>query len=227
MSALETPTPPQALFRELVELGNVTFNILTGSHLAVRHWPAYYMIYVQVGRLCRDLSQATGHLGRPFVEVNGEVDTPRIVAANACLARIGRHVRLVVDLLGRIEHRRLVIYGKPALQDIVQAHFLGGSAWYQLCQAEYCAGHIAPDGLVLDRTALLIDPYPIDRVPDIQEKNLLQRQRFRLLPMQSRTLLGVTSREVQVKLNQVYAALGEFFVSQCPSVTDLLHPTID
>jgi hypothetical protein len=227
MTAFETATPPQALFRELVELGNVIFNMLTGPHVTVSHWPAYYMVYLQVGRLCRDLSQTTGHLGRSFVELNGEVDTPRIVAANACLARIGRHVRVIVDLLGRIEDRRLVIYGKPALQHVVQAHFSVGSAWYQVCQAQYCAGHIRPDGLVLDRTALLIDPYPIDRVPDIAEKNFLQRQRFRLLPMQSRTLLRVTSREVQVRLNQVYAALGEFFVSRCPSVTDLLHPSID
>lgn len=225
MTALETATAPQTLFYELVELADVIFDMLTGPDVAVRQWSAYDIVYVQVGRLCRDLGQATGHLGRPFIDVNGKIDTPRIVTANACLARIGRHVRVIVDLLGRIEQHRLVIYGNPALQDVIQAHFFAGSAWYQMCQVQFCAGHIAPDGLVMDRTALLIDRYPVDRVADIQGKNLLQRQRFRLLPMQSRAPLELTRRDVQAKLNRVHAALRQFLLSRSPSVTAPLPPT--
>lgn len=227
MTAIEANTPPQVLFRELIELGNLVFNMLTGPYVTVKRWPAYYLVYMEVERLCLDLSQTTGYLARPFMESDDRLDTRRIEGVNACLARIDRHFRAIVDLLARIERQQLVSYNKPVLKDVIQTHFLPESVWYQTCQAQYCAGHVSPDGLVLDRMAVLFDPYPIDRSADIQQKNLLQRQRFRLLPTQSRTLLCATSREVQVNLNQVYAALGDFFVAHCPSVEELLHPSID
>jgi hypothetical protein len=227
MTVAEANTPPQLLFRELIELGNLMFNMLTGPHVTVKRWSAYYLVYMEVERLCLDLSQTTGYLARPFIEPDGRLDTRRIEGVNACLARIDSHFRTLVDLLARIERQQLVSYHKPALEDVIRIHFLPESAWYQACQAHYCAGRVAPDGLVLARMALLFDPYPICQVADIQQKNLLQRQRFRLLPTQSRTLLGRTSREVQVKLNQVYAGLGAFFVANCPSVKELLHPSMD
>jgi len=227
MTATEANTPPQLLFRELAELGNLTFSMLTGPHVTVKRWPAYYLVYMEVERLCPDLIQVTGHMAHPFVAPDGRLDTQRIDSVNACLTRIEGGFRTIVDLLSRIERQQLISYRKPALQKVIRTHLLPGSAWYQACHTQYCAGRVTPDGLVLNRMMLLFDPCPVDHVADIQQKNLLQDQRFRLLPTQSRTLLCRTSREVQLRLKQVIAALAGFFVEHCPSVKELLHPSMD
>jgi hypothetical protein len=216
-------TPPQDLFRELADLGNLVFNMLAGPQVVVRRWPAYYMAYLEVDRLCWEVSQATGGLSRGFLTPEGAVDPGRIEDVNACLAKIDGHVRTLVDLLARIERHRLVDHGKTALKAVVDHHFSPKSAWWRDFQQQYCSGRVAPDGRILARNVLLIDPYP---APDSQEVNGegLVQQRFDLASDQSRTLLGRTARGVQTRLNQVYAALGEFFVGNCPSVHELLHP---
>jgi hypothetical protein len=95
---------------------------------------------------------------------------------------------------------------------------------YAAFHLQYCAGRVASDGRVLERSVLLVDPYPAFGAPRIDETNLVEHQTFELASDQSRTLLGRTIRTVQTNLNQVYAALGDFFVSHCPSISELLHP---
>jgi len=224
MDAVSMTTPPQELFRELADLGNLIFGMLTGPQVAVRRWPPYYMVYVGVDGLCREVSRATGYLSRGFTEPDGTVGADRIEGANACLARIDGHCRALADLLARIARHGLVTCGRPALLDVVSRHFSAESAWYQVFQQQYCSGRIAPDGRVLERNVLLIDPHPASRATDGEKRNPLERQTFELVSDQSRTLLGRRARKVQTDLNQVYTALGDFFVGRCSSVSELLHP---
>jgi hypothetical protein len=217
-------TPPQDLFRELADLGNLVFNMLAGPQVAVRRWPAYYMAYLEVDRVCWEVSRVTGGLSRGFLTSEGVADPGRIEDVNACLARIDGHVRTLVDLLAHIERHRLVDHGRPALRSVVDHHLSQKSAWRRYFQQQYCSGRVSPDGRILARSVLLIDPYPVQGAPGVDEEGLVQQQRFDLVSDQSRTLLGRTARGVQTRLNQVYAALGEFFVGNCPSVHELLHP---
>jgi hypothetical protein len=224
MEAASALTPPQELFRELTDLGSLVFSMLTGPQAVVRRWPAWYMAYVQIDGLCREVSRATGYLSRGFIEAGGRVSSGRIEGANACLARVDGHCRTMADLLARIERHGLVTYGRPTLKDVVSTHFSPESAWYQAFQQQYCSGRIAPDGRVLERTVLPVDPYPASGAADGAKSNLPERQTFELVSDQSRTLLGRTARKVQTDLNQVYAAMGDFLVDRSPSTSELLHP---
>jgi hypothetical protein len=224
MTAESTASPPQELFRELADLGNLVFSMLTGSRVVVKRWPVYYQVYVLVDGLCREVSRTTGYLSRGFIEEDGTVSSDRIEGANACLARIDGHCRALVDLLARIERQALVSYGKPALKHVVSSHSSPKSAWYLAFHLQYCSGRVAPDGRVLERSVLPVDPYPASGATHTDETSLVEHQAFELASDQSRTLLGRTIRQVQTNLNQVYAALGDFFVSHCPSTSELLHP---
>lgn len=86
MTARVVITPPQELFRELAEMGNLVLSMLAGPQVTVRRWPAYYMVYLKLDQLCRELSRATAALSRGFIAPDGRVDTLRIEAANAGLA---------------------------------------------------------------------------------------------------------------------------------------------
>lgn len=216
-------TPPQELFRELTDLGNLIFSMLTGPQVVVKRWPAYYLVYVQVDGLCREVSWMTGYLSRGFIEEDGTVSSDRIESVNACLARIDGHCRALVDLFARIERHTLVSHGKPALRDVVSRRFLPTSAWYQAFQQQYYPGRVAPDGRIMERSVLVIDPYPDSGAPST-ETRFVEHHTFELASEQSRTLLGRTTRKVQTNLNQVYAALGDFFVGRGPSISELLHP---
>jgi hypothetical protein len=221
---VSTTTPPQELFRELADLGNLVFSMLTGPQVVVKRWPAYYLVYVQIDGLCREVNRATASFSRGLIEETGSVSTERVEGANACLARIDGHCRTLVDLLARIEREALVNHGKPALKDVVSRHFSPESAWRQAFQQQYCAGRVAADGRVMERSVLLIDPYPNLGASSTVEVSLVAHQTFELASDQSRTVLARTTRKVQTNLNQVYAALGDFLVSRCPSISALLHP---
>jgi hypothetical protein len=224
MNSPSRTTPPQYLFRELADLGNLVFNMLAVPQVVVRRWPAYYMAYLEIDRLCWDVSRVTGGLSRGFLAPDAAADPGRIEDVNNCLTRIDGHVRTLVDLLEHIERHRLVEHGRPALKAVVDHHFSPNSAWRCAFQQKYCSGRVSPDGRILARSVLPIDPHPTPDAPAGDEEGLVQQQRFDLVSDQSRTLLGRTARGVQTGLNQVYAALGEFFVGNCPSVHELLHP---
>ena len=165
MKAEPATTPPQELFRELTDLGNLIFSMLTGSQVVVKRWPADYMVYLQVDQLCREVSRATGYLSRGFIEPDGHASAERIDQANACLIQIGACCRAVVDLLARIERHGLVSYGNPALKNIVASHFSSKSAWFLAFQAQYCSGQVSRDRRLLERNVLLLDPHPTFKRP--------------------------------------------------------------
>lgn len=224
MEALAATTPPQNLFRELTDLASLIFSMFTGPQVEVRRWLAYYMVYVQVDGLCREVSRATGYLSRGFIEANGAVSSDRIEDVNTCLARIDGCCLALADLLARVETEALVSHSKPALNNVVSIHFSPKSAWYRAFRQQYCSGRVASDGHVLERSVLLIDPYPACGTAGTGQTRLVEHERFELASDQSRTLLVRTGRKVQTNLNQVYAALGKFFVDRCPSTNELLHP---
>lgn len=225
MAIVNAPTPPQELFRDLVDLANVLFGLLTGPQVAVRRWPVYYMVYVEVDGLCRAISRTTGYLSRAFTEPDGSVNAARIEGVNACLARVDRHVRMIVELLGRVTQHRLIDHGNPALMDIVRMHFSPQSRWYRDHWKAYRAGHVSPNGRVLERTVLLLDPCPSQEA-GIGEKNPVEKHTFDLASGQSQAVLARAARQVQMTLNQVYTALGSSFAQHCPSVKDLLYPSM-
>lgn len=88
MTGARTLTPPQDLFRELLDLGNLLFCVLAGPAVRVRRWPSYYLAYAHVDRLCHEVNQATGYLARGFIGTAGAVDRPAIESANVCLPRL-------------------------------------------------------------------------------------------------------------------------------------------
>lgn len=216
----QTTSAPH-LLRELTELGNLVFGMFAGPHVTVRHWPVYYRVYVEVDGLCRDVNRLVGHLARGFIDAGDSVGADRIANANACFARVDGHVRAIAVLLAEVVRDRLVIPGNPALVQIVDRHFAPESDWYRGVQAHYRSGCVAPDGRTLARTVLSIDPHPAQWRGDEAPVEL---QQFELAPEYARTQNGRTIRQVQMALNQVYAALGECFVQRCPSVSALLHP---
>jgi hypothetical protein len=218
-------TPPQDLFRELPELGNLLFCMLAGPDVTVKSWAAYYLAYAHIDRLCHEHSQATGYLARGFIGAAGMVDRRAIEGINACLTRLDTQFRALVDLLVRVECRAQVDYGAPELKRLVSLHFSPTSPWYLASEQHYCSGRVFADGLVLRRTCVPLDPLPDAAVMAAQGQDLVHRQTFGLGSQRSRGLLVRTARQVQTRLNQVYAALGAFFVARCPSVTELLHPS--
>lgn len=224
MTTYSTSASPQQLFRELEGIGNVAFGMLTGPQVSVRRWPPFYLAYVEVEGLCWEMSRATGFLSRGFIMQDGAPDPRRILEANACLDRIGTHACMLVELLARIERYRLASHSNRALQHIVQFHFSRDSAWYAAFQGHYCAGRVLANGHTLERRVLAIDPQPV--LPAAGATHITELQLFDLAPVQSCTRLGHNSRQVQSRLNQVYAAMGAFFVANCPSVADLLHPRL-
>lgn len=209
------------LLRELIELGNLVFGMLAGPNVTVRHWPVYYRVYVEVDGLCREVNRLAAHLMRGFVDTNGTVDANRAGDANACFARIDGHVRAIAALLADVVRDRLVIPGNPTLVEIVDLHFVPESDWYRGVQAHYRSGCITPDGRTLARTVLPIDPHQNGLRGN---EATVDQQRFDLVSDSARTHNGRTTRQVQTALNQVYAALGDYLVRNCPSVSALLHP---
>lgn len=216
----QTTSAPN-LLRELTELGNLVFGMFAGPQVTVRHWPVYYLVYVEVDGLCREVNRLAGHLARGFIDPGGTVDADRITEANACFGRVDGHVRTMTVLLAEVVHDRLVIPGNPALVQIVDRHFAPESDWYRGMQAHYQSGCVAPDGRTLARTVLPLDPHLAQWRGDEAPVEL---QHFELAPEYARTLNGRTIRQVQMALNQVYAALGGCFVQRCTSVSALLHP---
>lgn len=225
MTAPSSMSPPPELFRELTDLGSLIFVMLTVPGVKISRWPSYYRVYLVVDQLCWAVSHATGYLAKPFSSIDGLPDIERINGANANFSRIDAHFRSCVDLLAQMDRWNMVDHGNPALKDIVYNHFAPKSAWYMTCQEQYCAGRVTPDGRLLVRTALLLDPHPTYRVLDIDEKELAPHQVFDLATGYARTELVTASRQVQARLNEVYRALGDFFVANCPSVKELLHPS--
>jgi hypothetical protein len=217
-------TPPQELFRELTDIGSLVFNMLAGPQVAVRRWPAYYMVYLEVDRICWEVSQATAALARGFMTPGGAADSQRIEAVNAGLGRLDGHVRALVDQVARIERQGLMNHGRPALKAIVERHFAPESTWYVAFRDHYCSGRVSGDGRILERRVLQIDPQPDISPMGGNANELVERQVFEVESAQARNLLGRTSRSVQTRLNHLYTALGESFVARCPSVRELLHP---
>lgn len=216
-------TPPQALFRDLADLGNLVFNMLAGPNVTVRRWPAYYMVYLELDGLCWELSRAAGPLSRGFAAADGIVDAARIGAANAGLARIGAHVQRIMELLAHSVRHGLVEHGAPGLTAVVQHHFAHDSTWHAAFQQGYQAGRVSSDGHFLARRVLPLDPYPAPGA-GAARVHAVEHQVFDLLAAQSRKVQGRALRDVQQKLNHVLAAVGRFFAAQCPSVGELLHP---
>lgn len=217
---IETTNAPY-LLRELTEMGNLVFGMFAGPHVAVRHWPVYYRVYVEVDGLCREVNRLAAHLTRGFVDADGTVDANRAGDANACFARIDGHVRAIVALLADVVRDRLVIAGNPTLVEIVDRHFVPESDWYRGVQAHYRSGCITPDGRTLARTVLPIDPHQ-NRLRG--DEVIVDQQLFDIASDRASTQNGQTTRQVQTALNQVYAALGDYLVRNCPSVSALLHP---
>lgn len=214
------PTSAPHLLRELTELGNLVFGMFAGPHVTVRHWPVYYRVYLEVDGLCREVNRLPGHLARGFINTGGTVDAERIADTNVCLARVDGHVRAIAALLAEVVRDRLVIPGNPTLLRIVDRHFSAESHWYRGLQRHYRSGCVASDGRTLARTVLPIGPHPAQWREDAAPVE----QHFELGSEYARTLYGRTIRQVQMALNQVYAALGAFFVQRCPSPGALLHP---
>ena len=220
-TTMEQATSAPYLLRELTELGNLVFGMFAGPQVTVRHWPAYYRVYLEVDGLCREVNRLAGYLARGFIDADGTVDADRIMDANACFAQVDGTVAAITAIFADVVRDRLVISGNPALVQIVDRLFAPDSQWYYGVQVHYRSGQVAPDGRTLARTVLPIDPCP---AAGLGGEAAVERQQFELAPEYTRTLNGRTTRRVQTALNQVYAALGEIFVRRCTSVGALLHP---
>ncbi|HJV76110.1 MAG TPA: hypothetical protein VJ654_17955 [Noviherbaspirillum sp.] len=217
-------TPAADLFRELSDVQALIMDLLSAPGLHVTHWPSYYRLYLDVDELGGRVQAAACYLAERITGEDGLPDPRRIEAADGCLSGIGDCQRRIVDLLGAMERNVLISCDDRAIMHRLRCHFRPKSAWYLEFQKRYCAGKIAQEGTTLTRTIFLVDPTPTYRMPDLDEKQLVQNQLFDLSADDARAALARTFHGVSDRIAQVRARMGDYLVDHC-TTKDLLHPS--
>lgn len=221
---MRTSTPPTHLFREVSDIQAFMRDLFGAPDVVVKHWPTYYRLYLQIDELIALVRTAAEWLSCGFADERPDVRDCQVESANACFKHLTTRLETLVDLLRHIQSFALVSTADKRVMHCFRAHFQAKSAWYLEFHERYCAGRISLDGTLLERTALLMDPRPADRLPDLDEKGLLQRQTFDLTSTATRAELAAAANCVADGLVDVYRILGAHFVKHC-TIEDLLHPS--
>lgn len=216
-------TEPGELFREIGEIHDLVGEIVQSDLTQIRHWPTYYLLYVDVDRLGWDIDFA----GRSLAGSLSLTESPDQEETNEAVAhgfgRLQVRVRAIVSWLERwASHSMLIRIGDDGLKHRLHSHFRLKSQWRDMFLQDYCAGKLSNDGKVLERSVLFLDPQPTYRMFDVHEKGLLQRQRFDIAA--DRAALADASRQLQRRIGTVQAAMMRRLSEQC-KIADLLHPS--
>ncbi|KIF83300.1 hypothetical protein [Noviherbaspirillum autotrophicum] len=221
---MNTSTSPAQLFREVLDIQALMRDIFAAPDVVVKHWPTYYRLYLQTDDLIALIREAAQWLSGGFAHDRRDVRNRQIESANTCFKHLTTCLKAVVDLLRHMQSFALVSVADRRVMHCFRAHFQAKSAWYLEFHERYCAGRISPDGTGLERTALLMDAHPTDRLPDLDEKELVQLQIFDLTNATIRTEMAAATNSVADRLVEAYRILGAHFVKQC-TIEDLLHPS--
>lgn len=217
-------TPPVEFFRELSDAQSLIMDVLTAPDLRVKHWPTYYRLYLDIDELEWRVPWASHHLRGRFMEEHGVFDAQLVAAANECFAGIGECQRRIIERLGDIELRNLITFDEKRMTHRLKCHLQPKSAWYLEFHEQYRAGAVSEDGQTLTRTILRIDPNPVFRMPDLDEKQLVQQQVFDLSTKEAIACLLFAIEQVGARISEVRARMGDYFVRHC-TPKDLLHPS--
>jgi hypothetical protein len=239
-------SPPDEWLREVTSICEVIRAITIEAPSRVRRWPEYYRLYLELADLYLAIKWSPSL--STFSTPDGKPEVARIDEVNQRLAIIDFHFRAVIKGLSTIHEGGAIDYRRVALRRRLDQYLFSDSEWYQACQAQYCSGRVAADGLVLESRPFLID---LTINPAYQFTETLEQCRARLLdgidfpdnppqPVIDRSKLGdpktfsVTSRKKRNHLTKacdavcgtlykVHGALGERFVREQPPPEALLR----
>lgn len=220
---MTTFTDPDELFRELGQIHELIREIASSDRTSIRHWPTFYLLYTEVDRIGWDIGSVGRCVTEPLTGHAEPCDTDRAEAAACCCARLHKRVKTIGGWLERWASSSLLItIGDDDLKDRLHSHFRLKSAWRDLFMEKYCAGRIMQDGMVLERTVLLLHAQPGYRMQGVHESDLLHYQRFDLASGSAALAKAVT--RVQGLVGTAQAAMMRRFTEQC-RIEDLLHPS--
>ncbi|MFN3789271.1 hypothetical protein [Massilia sp.] len=220
------PTQASEVFREIRELDELLLQLVASPDAVDWHWPGYYQLYVQVDRMGWSIQSAARAVGHTSSIIADAIpDGTHVAAANAALDALGKNYMAVLGWLWQHARGMSSVIKEPRLKAILRAHLHPKSGWYQACFAQYCAGRISPDGARLERTILLLEPSPPERIDQaVDETYLLRRQLFDIGAEDKRRALALASDEVQDMHARATDAMRRHLLAHC-HIGDLAHPS--
>jgi hypothetical protein len=181
--------------------------------------------YIDVDRLGPLLASVAFDVAEPFVvNDNGVPKAQWTAQANDSFYQIERRLKSIVGALWQVSRNFATTIDDKVLEHRLRCHFHPKSDWFQAFNEKYSAGKIAPDGRALSRTVVLIDSQPLDRMPDLLEKGLLEHHIFDLTAEPMRHALAAAARAAKTEHDKVCAAMMDYFLQYC-TVDDLAHPS--
>lgn len=218
-------TPPQELFREIREIDQMILDLIATPSTVTWHWPSYYLLYVDIDSMGWLLRSAASVVVEPFVGNDKGVPIAECVAqANESFSQLERRLTSIVGRLWQLSRNFATTIDDKALNYRMRCHFHPKSEWFQAFSDQYSAGKIAPDGRTLTRTVLLVDVQPMDRMPDLLEKGLVQHHAFDLTAEPVSNTLADAALAAVTEHDKVCGAMMNFFLQHC-TVQDLAHPS--
>lgn len=212
-------TQADEVFREIRELDELLLQLVASPDTVEWHWPGYYQLYVQVDRMAWTIQSAARAIG----QVSGIVADAE--AANAALAALGKNYMAVLACLWQHGRGMSSLVKDARLKAILRAHLHPKSGWYQTCFAQYCAGRVSADSTRLERTILLLEPHPPERIDQaVDESYLLRHQVSDIGSEDERRTLALAMEEVQDLHARATGAMRRHLLAYC-DISDLAHPS--
>jgi hypothetical protein len=220
------PTQADEVFREIRELDELLLQLVASPDTVEWHWPGYYQLYVQVDKMAWTIQAAARAVGHVSATVaDAAPDSTQVTAANASLGALGKNYMAVLGCLWQLGRGMSSLVKEARLKAILRAHLHPKSGWYQACFTQYCAGRISADGARLERTILLLEPDPPERIDRaVDETCLLRHQVFDLGSADKRQALALAADEVQDLHARATGAMRRHLLAYC-DISDLAHPS--
>lgn len=213
------PTQADEVFREIRELDELLLQLVASPDTVEWHWPGYYQLYIQVDKMAWTIQAAARAIG----QVSGIVADA--APANAALEAMGKNYMAVLGWLWQHGRGLSSVVKDTRLKTILRAHLHPKSGWYQACFTQYCAGRISADGARLERTILLLDPHPPERIGHaVDEFFLLRHQVFDIGADDQRRALASAMEAVQDLHARATDAMRRYLLAHC-RISDLTHPS--
>lgn len=139
-------TPVAELFREINDVHCWMMDLFQ-SDFQVKHWPTFYLLYVDVDRLPWELQGAADSVLHPLMPRYGPDDFDCIEAVDLMFQRVQQRFTDIVLQLGAIVlNTQIASIGDAALRLRIKAHLRQKSDWRLTFRDQYCAGRIVDEG---------------------------------------------------------------------------------
>jgi hypothetical protein len=219
------PSPADELFREIREVGALLLQLVASPDTVDWHWPSYYQLYVQVDRMNWTLKAAARVAEQAPGIAGARPDAMTADAANAALTALGQNYMAILNCLWQLGRGMASRVNDAHLKAMLRAHLHPKSGWYQACITRYCAGRVSPDGARLDRTILLLEPHPPERIDQaVDETWLLRHQVFDIASDDGRRALALAAEDVLDAHARTSGAMCRHLLAHC-DIADLAHPS--